>query len=178
MSIWTLSRYWLRLFIAFTLGGLAMVVKEPIVDGRIPDLTRLALVAAVRFFWLQNWRHPEILWRFSYSICVLFLHSAGVDEGGTGEILVASLWTRLRVQVERNSTELLCRVSSLISVGGSLVGWGGTGWIYIVIGRGSLEHMESSSDGIICGGWGLSPGVISYGQPEGVDIFADHVYLG
>ena len=34
----------------FPLGGLAMIAKEPIVDERRPELTRLALVAAVRCF--------------------------------------------------------------------------------------------------------------------------------
>ena len=34
----------------FSLGGLAMVTKEPIVDGRIPEFIRLAFIAAVRCF--------------------------------------------------------------------------------------------------------------------------------
>ena len=38
----------------FTLGGLAMIANEPIVDERRPELTRLALVAAVGFFLLRN----------------------------------------------------------------------------------------------------------------------------
>ena len=49
--------------------------------------------------------------------------------------------------MERGSTEFLCRVLSLGSVVGSLFG----GLMYVVIGRGVLDHMESSSDGIICG---------------------------
>ena len=38
--------------------------------------------------------------------------------------------------------------------------------------------MEYSSDGIICGGLGLSAVVIVDGRPEGVGIFVDHVDLG
>ena len=38
--------------------------------------------------------------------------------------------------------------------------------------------MESSSDGIICGYWWLSIGVIVDGHPEGVAIFVEHVDLG
>ena len=48
MSIWYFLRYWRRFLIVFHLGGLAIVSKEPIIDGRIPELTILALVAAVR----------------------------------------------------------------------------------------------------------------------------------
>ena len=48
MYIWTFSRYWRRFLIVFPLLGLLIVAKEPIVDGRRPYLTRLALVAAVR----------------------------------------------------------------------------------------------------------------------------------
>ena len=50
MSIWNFSRYWRRFLMGFTLGGLAMVEKKPIVDGRRTDFTRLALVAAVSCF--------------------------------------------------------------------------------------------------------------------------------
>ena len=50
MSIWTFSRYWHRFLIVFPLRGLAIVAKDPIVDGRRPELTRLSLVAAVRCF--------------------------------------------------------------------------------------------------------------------------------
>ena len=36
MSIWTLSRNWRRFLMGFNLGGLAIVAKEPIVDGIRP----------------------------------------------------------------------------------------------------------------------------------------------
>ena len=68
-----------------------MVAKEPMVDSRIPDLTILDLVAAVRCFLLHNLRHPKILYIFSDYNCVLFLYGAGDDEGGTGGRLIASL---------------------------------------------------------------------------------------
>ena len=50
MYIWTLSSYWRRFFLVFSLGGLAMVAKETIVDRIRPEFTKLALVAAVRCF--------------------------------------------------------------------------------------------------------------------------------
>ena len=50
MSIWNLSRYWCRFLVVFPLGGLVVMAKDTIVDGRRPELTRLALVAAVRCF--------------------------------------------------------------------------------------------------------------------------------
>ena len=50
MFIWTLSRYWRCFLMGFPLGGLEMVSNEPIIDGRRPEFTRLALVAAVRCF--------------------------------------------------------------------------------------------------------------------------------
>ena len=34
----------------FPLGGSTMVAKDPIVDGRRSEFTRLALVSAVRYF--------------------------------------------------------------------------------------------------------------------------------
>ena len=37
--------------------------------------------------------------------------------------------------------------------------------MYVVIGRGGSEQMESSSDRIICDDLGLSAGVIIDGQP-------------
>ena len=43
MSIWNFSRYWRHFLIVLPLGGLVMVAKETIVDGRRPELTRLAL---------------------------------------------------------------------------------------------------------------------------------------
>ena len=64
MSIWNFSRYWRYLFMVFTLGGLSMVEKEPIVDVRRPEFTRLALVAALSCFLLRNWLQPKMRWRF------------------------------------------------------------------------------------------------------------------
>ena len=91
MSIWTLSRYLHHLFLGFTLGGLAIVVTDPMVYMTRPELTRIALVSAVRQFLLRNWQHPKILCRFSDSNCVLFYHGAGFDEGGTDGTLVVTL---------------------------------------------------------------------------------------
>ena len=68
-----------------------MVAKDPMFDRRRPELTIFLLVSAVRLFLLRNWQHPKILYRFSDSNCVIFLHGAGVDEGGIGRRLVASL---------------------------------------------------------------------------------------
>ena len=53
--------------------------------------------------------------------------------------------------MKRGYTEFLCRVSSLVSVVGSLVGGGGRGRIYVVIRRGGSEQTEYSSYGKICG---------------------------
>ena len=68
-----------------------MVSKELIVDERRPKFTRLALVAVVRCFLLWNCLQPKMRWKFRYSNCVQFLHCAGVDDGGIGGRLVASL---------------------------------------------------------------------------------------
>ena len=84
-------RYWHRLLVVFPLVGLAIVAKEPIVDGRISELTRLALVSAVRCFSLRNFLQPNIWWGLRYSKYFLFLHGYGVDEGEIGGRLVASL---------------------------------------------------------------------------------------
>ena len=65
MFIWTLSRYWIRFFIVFPLGGLVIVAKETIVDGRRHELTRLASVAMLRCSWLWNCLQPKILCRVS-----------------------------------------------------------------------------------------------------------------
>ena len=101
------------------LGGLDIVAKYPMVKGRKPELTRLALVAVVRWFLLQNRRHPNILCKFSDYNYVILMHGSDVNDVDTGKILVASLWTRWRVSIESGSTEFLCRVSSLGSVIGS-----------------------------------------------------------
>ena len=50
MSIWNFLRYWCRFLIVFPLVGFLIVAKEPIVDGRRPEFTILALVSVVRFF--------------------------------------------------------------------------------------------------------------------------------
>ena len=68
-----------------------MVAKEPMVDGKRPELKRLALVSAVRCLQLCNFLQPNILCRFIDLNCVLFLHGASVDEGGIGRRLVVSL---------------------------------------------------------------------------------------
>ena len=57
--------------------------------------------------------------------------------------------------MERVSTKFLWRVSSLGSVGGTLVGGIGRELICIEGGIGVQELMESSSDGIMWGGWGF-----------------------
>ena len=38
--------------------------------------------------------------------------------------------------------------------------------------------MDSSSDGMMWGDWGVGAGVIVDGGPEGVDMAVDLVYLG
>ena len=125
MSIWNFSRYWRRFLMGFPLGGLKMVAKEPMVDGRRPDFTRPALVAAVRCFWLRNCLQPKMQWRFRDSNWIQFSHGAGVYYGGIWGRLLASLWTRLRVQMGGGSTEFLWSVALLGSVGVILVkDWG------------------------------------------------------
>ena len=57
--------------------------------------------------------------------------------------------------MERVSTKFLWRVSSLGSVGGTLVGGIGRELICIEGGIGVQELMESSSDGIMWGGGGF-----------------------
>ena len=44
MYMWTLSRYFRRFLSGFFFGGLGIVAKDLIVEGRIPELTRLELV--------------------------------------------------------------------------------------------------------------------------------------
>ena len=77
--------------IGFTFSGFAIVAKETMVDGSRPEFTKLAFVAAVRCFWFLNCIHPNILWIFSDSNWILFSHGAGVDDGGIGGRLEASL---------------------------------------------------------------------------------------
>ena len=57
--------------------------------------------------------------------------------------------------MERVSTKFLWMVSSLGSVGGTLVGGIGRDLIYIEVGIGVQDLMDSSSDGIMWGGWGF-----------------------
>ena len=45
-------------------------------------------------------------------------------------------------------------------------------------GRGDLEDMDSSSDGMMWGYWVFGPVVIVDGRPEGVAIAVDLVDLG
>ena len=77
--------------IGFPFAGFAIVSKEPMVDGSRPEVTKLAFIVAVRCFWLINGLHPNIMWRLNDSNWVLFSHGAGVDDGGIGGRLEASL---------------------------------------------------------------------------------------
>ena len=143
MSILNFSRYWCRFFMGFPLGGLEMAAKEMIFDKRRTEFTRLALVAAARRFWLRNFLQPKMRWRFRDLNFVRILHGVGVDDEGIGGRLVASMWTRLRVRMESVSMEFFCIVSSLGSVGVTLV----EGWdiqsMSIEGGRGAWENMQS-----------------------------------
>ena len=49
------------------------------------------------------------------------LHGAGVDDGGIGGILLASILTRLRVWIDSSLMKFLCSVAYLGSVGVTLV---------------------------------------------------------
>ena len=91
MSIWNLSRNCICFLIGFTFDRFVIVSKEPMVDGSRPEFTKFAFVAAVRCFWFLNSLHPNILWRFNDSNWVLLSHGAGVDNGGIGGRLEASL---------------------------------------------------------------------------------------
>ena len=61
------------------------------VDGSRPEFTKLAFVAAVRCFWFLNCLHPKMRCRFKDLNWVIFSHGAGVDNGGIGVMLLASL---------------------------------------------------------------------------------------
>ena len=50
--------------------------------------------------------------------------------------------------------------------------------MYIEEGRGDLEEMYSSSNGMIRGDWDFGSGVIVDGRPEGVAISVEFVDLG
>ena len=77
--------------IAFPLEGFSIVEKEPIVDGIRPVFKILVLVAMVRCFLLQNFLQPKKRWIFRESNCFRLSHGAGIDDGGIGGRLVASL---------------------------------------------------------------------------------------
>ena len=47
VSMRTVSRYFQHFLSGFPVGGLVIATKDPIVEGRISELTRLALVAAL-----------------------------------------------------------------------------------------------------------------------------------
>ena len=68
-----------------------MIAKEPIVDGIRPVFKRLVLVATVRCFLLQNFLQPKKRCIFRDSNCFQLSHGAGIDDGGIGGRLVASL---------------------------------------------------------------------------------------
>ena len=154
---------------SFPLRGLDIVAKDPMMDGRRPELTRLALFSVARWFLLRNWWHLQSLYIFCESNCVLFLHDSGVDEGCTDRILVVSLWTRLRVRMESGYTESSCRASSLGLVFGSSVRGRGIRWMSLVIWRGGSDQM--------CGDSGLSGWLTIDGRPECVSLFVDHADL-
>ena len=73
------------------MAGFEIVAKELMVDGSTPDFTKLAFVAAVRCFWFMNFLHTKIRCIFKDSKWVLFSHGAGVNDGGIGGRLLASL---------------------------------------------------------------------------------------
>ena len=74
------------------------------------ELTRLALVAAVRCFWLQKRLQPNTLWRLSNSNGVLFLQWAGVEYRGTNGRLETSWCTICRLRVYRGYSEFFWSV--------------------------------------------------------------------
>ena len=61
------------------------------VDGSRPEFTKLAFVAAVRYFWFMNVLHLKMRCRFNDSNWVIFSHGAGVDNGMIGGRLLAYL---------------------------------------------------------------------------------------
>ena len=85
----------------FCFGGLGIVVNDPIVKGKKPELTILAFVTDVRWVWLRKHLQPNILQRLSNSNCVMFLQGYGVENGETGGRLDISWCTRCRVSVDR-----------------------------------------------------------------------------
>ena len=160
MSIWTFSRYWRWQLMRFPLGVLDILEKEPMVDGKRPEFTIIAFVAAVRLFWLRNFLQPKMRCRFRDLDWVWFLHGYGVDNIGIGGRLIESLWTRLRMQTESGSTEFLWSVALLGSVGVIFFeGWDRKSMFI----EGCIEawdEMDSSSDEMMWGHWGVGSGLI------------------
>ena len=186
MSIWDLSRNCLRFLVGFPFAGFAIVSKEPMVDGSRPEFTKLAFVAAVRYFWFLNCLHPNILWRCNDSNWVLFSHVAGVDDGGIGDRLEAYLWMRLRVRRESGSTEFLWSSASFGSL--DLIfnkDWcllspcKDVYWVWLSIckdaGMEVWDVMDSSSDGMMCGDWCVRSGVIVDGHSLGTWGFRSYI---
>ena len=109
-------------------------------------------------------------WRFKDSDWVLFSHGADVDDGGIGGRLLAPIWTILRVRMESGSAEFLWSVASLGSVGLIFVEGKGRQSMFKEGGREFWDDMDSSSDVMIWGDWGVGSGVIVDGRPEGVSL--------
>ena len=86
----------------FPLEGLAIVEKEPIVDGIITEFTKPALVAELRFFLLRKFLQLKMQWRFRDSNCVQLLHGAGVDDGGIPPLVVGRTLGMIMLGVEED----------------------------------------------------------------------------
>ena len=178
MPIWKFWGTVVDFWFFFPLVGFLIVAKELILDGRIHELTILALVSAVRCFWLRNFLQPKMQWRLRDLNCVLFSHGASVNEGGIGGRLVASLWTILRVRMGIGSTAFLWRVVTLGSLGGTLVGCWGRRLMSIEGRIEGLEDRDFSSDVMMCGDWGFWAGVIFDGRTEGLSMVVYLVDIG
>ena len=85
----------------FPFSGFGVVAKDPVVEGRRPQLTILAFVAEARWFLLRKCRKTKILCILRDPNCVLFFQRSGVEDLGTGGRLDISWFTRWRVCVER-----------------------------------------------------------------------------
>ena len=59
------------------------MAKDPIVEGRNPESTRLESVAEVIWVWLRKRLQPNIPWRLRDSNYVMFLKGDGVEYWGT-----------------------------------------------------------------------------------------------
>ena len=80
--------------------------------------------------------------------------------------------------MEISPTDFLWSVASLGSVGVILVKELGRQSMYIEWGREAWYDMESSSDGMMWGDWGVGSEVIVDGRPEGMDIAVELLDLG